>query len=355
MILVLLIALGAVVLVAVNDSGFIPAFAGRNIIAVSTGERIEFVATEYEGFGQKGGASLYWTGEDGKLEKKRSFSAMLRAVTGFDGKLLMVFQDGSTSIFKDAEWVRSVAAPKGFHILDVAALGHAAYAVALEDKKDIEHSLYRFLILDDAGWSPVGEPFDPGGKIAFGGIIDTLDGIAMLYAGRGAGSTGRLDLDNSTWYSILFQADAWTEPATIAIPAGTLPFIERINGKMGLYLHIRKGKVPGEIVEVNGSNLLTLSRVTLPDDGFLMGVWIVNVSDETSLILETNKGVWRIPLDDMQPGEPQNLLKASRSGGVRAQLYIGLLGILSILLVALGITWFVMRLNKPNVFNEPPR
>jgi len=338
---------GLVGLAAMLDPGFLTVYNALSVIPVSTGDRIEILATKGSMLSRTLTTDLYFLEKDGSFRKVTTFGDMPQCVTGFDGQLFVTFQSGdgtgggSSSIFKDGKWVRSVSAPAGLDITDVVSHEGMVYALGVTgDSKKLAAQ-----VLGDQGWQPAGEPFDAGKEIKFGGSADVKGGVAVMYAAGPANALGMVDLEKTHWYMVTFDGVKWGAEQPLDVPAGAVPNLCVYQGAPGVMLLPSKEDEPAKFALVKDGKLDMASEIPTNGRGMIVRAWLVDLAGEYKVFLVGPGRVWALPFADMKAGEARQLVAVEEGSMLRSRLYVGLLGVGAVMMVSLGVAWLVMRIR----------
>jgi hypothetical protein len=336
-----------VILVAMFDPGFLSSFAGLMVIPVSTGDRIEVLVTQGAPFAQSVQTDLYFLSTDSSFTKAANFTDMPQCVDAYRGELFVTFRQpsldtgGASSIFKDGKWARSVSAPIGFNIVDVASFGDTMYALGMgADNKKIE-----LCALGETGWQRVPDAYDAGKEITYAGSVAVRGGIDILYATGKKGRFGTIDLESVRWFHVLFDGKNWGAEEPLNIPEGKVPCVSPYEGELALLLLSTVEGEPVQLATVKQGKLDVIARIPTADKGLIVRSWLVDLGGNEHVFLVGLGKLWDVPLANMKPGAPRLLLEVPSGSLVRSRLYVGLAGGGAVLLVSLGIAWLVMRLR----------
>ena len=336
-----------VILVAMFDPGFLASFAGLMVIPVSTSDRIEVLVTAGAPFAQSVQTDLYFLSTDSSFTKVAGFTDMPHCVDAYRGELFVTFRQssrdagGTSSIFKDGKWARSVPAPSGFDIVDVASFGDTMYALGMgADNKRIE-----LCALGESGWQRVPEAYDAGKEITYAGSVAVRGGIDILYATGKKGRFGTIDLDSIRWYHVLFDGKKWGAEEALDIPKGEVPRVSSYEGDLALLLLSTVEGEPVQLATVKQGELDVIAHIPTTDKGLIVRSWLVGLDGDEHVFLVGLGKLWDVPLANLVPGEARLLHEVPRGAVMRSSIYSTLAGFGAVLLVSLGIAWLVMRLR----------
>ncbi len=334
-------ATGLVLLVASFDSGTFNLFIGGNVIPVSTGKHIEIVVVGRSSLRGSPLTDIYLLGEDDSFKKVTTFRDIPQCVTALGGKLFIVFSGGQSSFFEDGKWVRGVSAPGDLEVIDVAGYEGRIHAFGLTDDK------HKILVaaLGDKGWEKPAEPFDAGKVIHFRGCIDVEGGIEVLYVAGPVDVVGRPDPDKAHWYHVLFDGHKWGEERPIDIESRAIPIVACYEGALALCLAPPDRNEPITIALLTDEKPEPIAKIPPPDKGRAVVPWLVKLGSQYRVILCGADKVWDVHLENLKPDAPHLLMATGTGSRIRANLYIVLLSLGSVLLVSLGVTWLVMRVR----------
>ena len=343
-----LLATALIALVLVFDPGFLSGYIGGGAIAVTNGSRVEVLVVTSSPLGGSSGTELWWLEPDGSFKQATSFDPATHCVSAFDGKLFVTFKDQSSGIIENGKWVRGVSPPADFRIYDVAPLGVKLHALSMSNVQGDPGGPgtgLRIAALGDDGWEKPVSAWDAGRKIWFMGCIEVAGGIAVLCAEREENFAGMLDITTAKWFHILFDGEAWGEEMPLSVTEGMFPIIGSYDGALAFTLvPLDKGK-PLQLAFESAGALEVVCEIAPPEERSVFSAWLVAPAGDHKIILAGASAVWVVPLSkDLDPGTPEKLMEISTGARTRSYIYVGVLAVGAVMLVALGITWLIMRL-----------
>lgn len=344
-----LLATAVIGLIAGFDPGFIVYYPIEGIIPVSTGQRVEIPVVRTSALTRDLQTDLYFFETDGSFRKVTTFPDALACVTGYQGQLFICFRaardeqgGGPSAIYKDGQWVRGVSAPADMRIADVAPFEGTVYAVAVTgDGKE-----FRILALGQNGWEQRGDPFDAGPELGMRGLQSLGKSLEVVYS-EGAGSLSDVtDLAKVEWFHVSFDGAKWGKPERIDVPPGYLPVVDAYNGALALGLVPLGTGIPVRIATVQSGKLETLVEIPTRPKQRVTRASLADLGGQHHVFLAGPGHLWDVPLVNGVPGSARELLSIEEGSRVRSNLYVALWLLCSVLMVALGITWLVMRLKN---------
>ena len=323
------------------DGGFLTVFPGDAVIPVPLGDEIQIVATRSTPLSGGTRTTLYRLKPGGSVEELKSFADAPQCVTGVEGRVFITFEDGSSSIFEEGRWLRSVAAPTGLKVMDVAAAGSKVYGFGLlGDEQRIGVRLY-----EGAGWSEPGPPLDAGEPVFFRGCIDVSGGVAVFF-GTNKGAIKHLDFGNMRWRYAIFDGHIWGDAVDVKVPEEVMPNISALDGELIFVFTSTEKRGPVTIAALADGEPKTLAEMSTEGLGRVLDGWLVSAGGKRHLILTGAAAAWDVPLEGMQPGEASKILAISGASRARSSIYVGLAAVAAVMLVSLGVAWFMMRLKR---------
>jgi len=344
-ILITLAVTAAVIVLLLVDPGFLSVFM-RGVIPVSTGERIEVLIVSTSPVRGPSGTDLYWVEPDGSFKKVAAFDPPAHCVTAFDGKLFVTFQDQSSGVIKDGKWVRGVSPPGDFRIFDVAPLDGTVHAFSVLNAAGLfkPGDGVRVAALTENGWETPAAPYEAGRRIWFMGCVEVDGGIEVLLAEGEETFTGMPDIAGAKWFHVLFDGDGWGPERELAVPQRMFPNISAYEGRLAFTLMPLDEGRPVQLAFESDGDLEVVCDIAPVEKGQVLHAWLVALAGEYRVVLVGAGSIWMVPIQDFKAGEPVRLLQTSRWARLRSNIYVGVLVLCAILLVALGLTWLVMRL-----------
>lgn len=342
-----MLATALVVVLFILDPGFLSAYLG-GVVPVSTGERVEVLMVTTSPLGGRSGTELWWLEPDGSFEKAASFDPATHCVTALDGKLFVTFKDQSSGIIENGKWVRGVSPPPDFRIYDVAPLRGKLHALSMSNGQGEPvgpGTGVRIVALGEDGWERPAPAWDAGRKIWFMGCVEVADGIEVLCAEGEESFAGMLDITTAKWFHILFDGEGWGEEMPLSVPERVFPNIGSYDGELAFTLvPLDKGK-PVQLAFESDGALDVACDLAPVEMGRVLSAWLVELAGEHKVILAGASAVWVVPLKDLEPGKPRQLMEISAAAKTRSYIYVGVLAVGAVMLVALGITWLLMRVS----------
>jgi hypothetical protein len=333
---------GILMLVSSFDKGFFNVIQGGAAIAVSTGNRIELVVTQRTPVSQEGATEIYSLEKDGSLKKYKSFEGAPMCVTAFAGRLFLGFFDDGASIFKDGQWERGVTAPPGLTIYDVGPIGDRVYAFGpVSDSRKVGVQA-----LGETGWEEAAQPLDTGKKNLLVTCADVAGGIEVLYGTGQVGYLGTADVSKFEWFHVRFDGKEWGVPKPLDLGGQIQPQMSSYKGEPAFVFTPVKKNEPVKVAVLDNDKLKTIAEIQVTAIGVPTGGWLVALGDEEHLILSTIGAVWDVRLDgNLKFIDSKRLIEVSSSSRARTNVYVGLFAVVAVVLVSLGIAWFLVRLR----------
>ncbi len=336
-----ILATSLLMLVTLFDGGSFSSYTGGAVIPVALSERVEILMSKGSPLRGPGETELHWLEPDETLTLKRTFEAFPQCVTGFDNKLFITFHDGDSSILEDGQWVRSINAPDDFSIVDVAPLAGAVYAFGTP----AQGKSLAVARLSDDGWQTPAEPFDAGEDIRFFGSTEVDGGIELLYVSGPGDVLGRVDIEKALWRHVLFDGSSWGAPESLTFPSGFFPRISSHGGRLAFVLVPVEAKTPLQVVVAGRDGLETLAEIPPPEKGRIIDAWLLTLKENSFVLLVCGGRILRVDLDGSTVSPPSLLMESGAFALMRTNIYVALLAVGALLLVSLGLAWFVMRLK----------
>jgi len=334
--------MGILMLVSSFDKGFFNVIQGGAAIAVSMGDHIELVVTQRTPVSQNGSTEIYALDKDATLAKYKSFEGAPMCVTSFAGRLFLGFVDDGVSIFKNGQWERGVTSPPGLTIYDVAPIGDKVYAFGpVSDARKVG-----VRVLGETGWEEAAQPLDTGKKNLIVTCVDVAGGIDVLYGTGAVGYLGGVDVGKFEWFHVRFDGKEWGTAKPLDLAGQTLPQMSSYKGEPVFVFTPGKKDEPVRIAALDNGKLRTLADISVAAIGVPSSGWLVALGDEEHLILSTIGAVWDVRLDkNLKFVDSKRLIAVSSASRARTSVYVGLFAVVAVVLVSLGIAWFLVRLR----------
>jgi hypothetical protein len=339
---------GVVALAASLDPGFLAYYQARGVVAVSTGDRIEVVASGSSAFSRQVSTQLYAYDDAHGLKKTASLADSFQCVTGYNGQLLIVFQNdpdqpvgGPSSIYKDGKWVRGYASPVDLRIIDVAPFKGVVCAIALDRQS-------RFVAtgLGPSGWQVQGDPVDLGKDAVVAGCQGFDKEFAVLYYTGPVTSLGVPDLEKAEWHLVGFDGARWGKPRDVAVPAGYIAGLSTYRGLPALAMVPAQKDKPVRIVTVGDGKLIDVAEIPMVKKGAITAAWLCELAGRYYVFLSGPGRLWEVTLAASGPTEPKELMNVGEGAIIRSHIYVTAMGVSAVVMVALGVTWLVLRARR---------
>jgi hypothetical protein len=148
------------------------------------------------------------------------------------------------------------------------------------------------------------------------------------------------------WHYTVFDGKTWAAAADVAVPEGMMPNVSSLDGELAFVLtSIEKGK-PALVTVLRSGNLETIAEVPTEGLGRMLVGWLVTAGGKRHLVLTGAVSAWDVPMGDAGPGEPVKILAISGASRARSGIYVGLAAVAAVMLVSLGVAWFIVRLRR---------
>lgn len=339
---------GVVALAASLDPGFLAYYQTHGVIAVSTGDRIDIVASGSAAFSRQVSTQLYSLDEKLELTKVATLNESIQCVTDFDGQLFAVFRDdsaspggGPSSVFRDGRWVRGYAAPADLRIIDVSTFRGTVCAIALD-----RDSKYVAAGLGPSGWQVQGDPVDLGKDAVIAGCQGFDKEFTLLYYNAPSTSLGAPDVSKAEWHIVGFDGAKWGKPRDIAVPARYVAGLSQYRGAPAMALVPVEKDQPVSVVTLEGEKLTEIAEIPTVKRGVITAAWLCELAGRYHVLLTGPGRLWEVALGASGPSEPRQLMNVGEGAIIRSHVYVTVMGIAAVMMVALGVTWLVLRVRR---------